>query len=304
MSAQAWTEVLRPSLADRNGRALFIGTPKGYNHFYELYDAAHSNNDWAAFHFTTEQGGNVSPSELAAAASEMDERTYRQEFQASFENLGNGRVYYAFSREHNVGPVSFDKLYLLFWSLDFNVNPMCSVIGQIVNGRVFVLDEIVLANAHTAAACDAFLERIKRLELPARVPLHIYGDATGDNPHSSASKTDWQIVKDALRGAGNRFDVTYRAPRANPAVKDRINCVNAMLRNQAGDHRLFIDPCCRQLIRDFEQVAWKSDANGNWVGDLDKSDAMRTHASDALGYMIEKEFPMIAPGGARSQVLL
>jgi hypothetical protein len=70
--------------------------------------------------------------------------------------------------------------------------------------------------------------------------------------------------------------------------------VNARLCNSLQEHRLFIDPRCRQLIRDLEQVCWKTDANGNPLLELDKSDRMRTHASDALGYYIASEFPMQA----------
>ena len=51
-----------------------------------------------------------------------------------------------------------------------------------------------------------------------------------------------------------------------------------------------MDPGCKQLIKDLEQVSWKEDANGNTLGELDKRDAERTHVSDALSYLIEEEF--------------
>src|ERR1019366_6843850 len=55
------------------------GTPRGFNHFYERYERAQSEPDWAVFQFTTEQGGTVSAEELASAARELDVRCYRQE---------------------------------------------------------------------------------------------------------------------------------------------------------------------------------------------------------------------------------
>ena len=76
--------------------------------------------------------------------------------------------------------------------------------------------------------------------------------------------------------------------------------MNAVLRSQAGQHRLLIDPQCKELIKDFEQVSWKADPHGNPLAELDKSDPMRTHASDALGYMIAREFPMRPPCGERA----
>jgi hypothetical protein len=59
MRAETWTEVIRPTLSDRDGRALFIGTPRGRNHFYDLYRAAKFRENWATFHYSTKQGGYV-----------------------------------------------------------------------------------------------------------------------------------------------------------------------------------------------------------------------------------------------------
>ena len=104
MKPEVWNEVLRPALADRKGRALFIGTPQGHNHLYDRFQFAESQSDWAAFHFTTLQGGFVTEQEIAGAAHELDERLYRQEFEASFESTAVGLVYHAFSRAENVRP--------------------------------------------------------------------------------------------------------------------------------------------------------------------------------------------------------
>ena len=116
MHPACWTEVLRPALSDRAGGALFIGTPQGFNHFYDRYDRAQTEMDWAAFQFTTEQGGNVSRQELADAARELDERCYRQKFQARFEHLAQGRAYYAFDRNANVRECRYQPKLPLIWS--------------------------------------------------------------------------------------------------------------------------------------------------------------------------------------------
>jgi hypothetical protein len=106
-------------------------------------------------------------------------------------------------------------------------------------------------------------------------------------------------VRDFFGRYRDRFQAKLCVPSSNPPVKDRINCVNAMLRNHGGQHRLLIDPKCKALIKDLEQVSWKADPYGNQLSDLDKSDPMRTHTSDAVGYLIAREFPMRAPGGER-----
>jgi hypothetical protein len=288
----AWSEVLRPALADKQGRALFMGTPQGHNHFYELVERAGTLADWKAFQFTSAQGGNVTREELESAAKELDERIFRQEFEACFENLGVGRAYHAFDREHNVRNLGFSSGLGLCWAIDFNMNPLCSVLAQIHEGAILVLEELILPNSNTLAACEEFLSRTEKWCPGGRLAVSIYGDATADQRRTSASRTDWEIVKEFFGRHRERFDVVFRVPGVNPPVKDRINCVNAKLRNQVGEYRLLVDRDCKHLIQDLEQVAWKADPYGNPLGALDKSDAKRTHVSDALGYLVALECPM------------
>ena len=80
-------------------------------------------------------------------------------FSGQFENLGQGRVYYAFDRTKNAAECRYDPRLPLIWSVDFNVNPMCSVIAQRVGETVYVLDELVLPDSNTPAACEEFLHR-------------------------------------------------------------------------------------------------------------------------------------------------
>jgi hypothetical protein len=75
--------------------------------------------------------------EIEAATRELDERTYRQEFQVRFEILTAGRNYFAFDRTKNVRQLSFDPRLPIFWTLDFNVNPMTSLIGQRDGNQVY-----------------------------------------------------------------------------------------------------------------------------------------------------------------------
>ena len=84
----AWSLVVRPALSDQEGGALFIGTPKGTNHFYDWYikgkDTSSKAKNWSSFSYTTVEGGNVSPSEVEEARNDMSERDFKQEYEASF----------------------------------------------------------------------------------------------------------------------------------------------------------------------------------------------------------------------------
>jgi hypothetical protein len=297
MAPAAWDSVLRPMLADRLGEALFIGTPQGFNHFYDLYNDAAGRRGWSVFHFTTEQGGNVPREELETAAGEMDERLYRQEFRASFEELRSGRVYWGFDRTLDVSEVAFDPRFDLCWALDFNIDPACSLLCQIVHDRIHVLDEIALSNSNTYEVCKEFLRRantiLTSVKRSSPSEVRIFGDATGDSRKSSASKTDWQIIRDFFRDQQHVYNAHYSIPSANPSVADRINCVNAKIVNAKGQRSLVVNRRCVQLIKDLEQVCWKTDASGNKLREVDSSNPARTHASEALGYLIAKKFPML-----------
>ncbi|MEI9972420.1 MAG: hypothetical protein WDO73_10415 [Ignavibacteriota bacterium] len=172
----------------------------------------------------------------------------------------------------------------LLWALDFNVDPMSSVVAQIADGRISVLDEIVIRHGTTRQACKTFLERFPRHAAGVR----IYGDASGFAQQTSGM-SDYDMVREEL-GIASLLDADIRVPRANPPVRDRIHLVNTKLRSARGDIGMRVDPKCKELIMDFEQVSYKGD-----TGQIDKDrDRMRTHVSDALGYLIWQECRAIA----------
>lgn len=227
---------------------------------------------------------------------------------------GIGKVYHAWSEE-NCRELEHDPMTPISWALDFNVDPMCSVIAQIrdqtsrmdmLSGRraivIQVLDEICLPNSHTEEACRVFMERAGQWFHSTPLTIQIYGDSSGNNRKTS-NKTDWQIVREVF-AADRRFRLEFHIRPANPAVKDRTNAVNAALFNSAGQRRLFYDPRCKELQKDFCQVKWKRDMSGNATNEIDKSSPLRTHVSDALGYLIESEMGLKQQGGARPERLL
>ncbi len=132
------------------------------------------------------------------------------------------------------------------------------------------------------------------------VDVQLYGDAAG-GARSTAGKSDYEIIRGFFRT--ETFRVTHNVRNTNPLVRDRVNAVNAMLCNSQGIRRLSIDPRCRRLIRDLERVSWKADNHGNLSAQLDKSDPELTHTSDALGYLIEREFALHPEVGFRADFI-
>ena len=88
---EAWEKVIRASLADKKGRAIFIGTPKGRNWFYDLFKLGQSGDDpdWKSWHFTTQDNPLIDPNEIESAKKTLSSFAFQQEFLASFNNAGS-----------------------------------------------------------------------------------------------------------------------------------------------------------------------------------------------------------------------
>ncbi len=221
-----------------------------------------------------------------------DENFFRQEVMGDYLNVKGGLVYHAFDRTENLRLRQLDPALQVIWAVDFNVDPMCSVVAQIDRwGTVSVLDEIVLRRATTEQACEEFE---KRFGMPQRGVV-VYGDASGAAMQTTGS-SDYQVIREYF--AARLAKVSYRVPQANPPVRDRVQTVNGRLKNAKGEVGLFVNPKCVELIADFEQVAYKEDST-----QIDKDkDRKRTHLSDALGYLIWQE-KRVAPAGERRERL-
>src|SRR5712692_7273590 len=213
MRADTWPAVVQPMLSDRQGRALFIGTPKSFNCLYDLYVHAESHEKWGAFHFATEEGGYVLPEELAALQVDMDQVRYAQEFRASFQSL-QSRVYHAFDRKLNVTDLTLLPKADLLIGMDFNISPMSAVIAQRAGDQCQIIDEIVLTNSNTQQMMDEINRRYK-----GRNGI-VHPDPSGVARKTSApvGQTDFVIIEQA----------GWLVYRATPyPLVDRINTVNA-----------------------------------------------------------------------------
>ena len=273
MEAEVWTEVLRPALSDKLGTALFIGTPAGFNHLYDLWLEADTKPGWKAWQFTTADGGNVPPAELEAARLDLDERTYKQEYEASFASL-TGRVYYEFDRLLNVSADLVDTGAELLVGMDFNINPMSAVVGVKAGNQLHIIDEFTIPNGNTELMADAIQRKY-----PAR-RVQVYPDPSGKARKTSSpvGQTDFSIL------AAHGFRVL--APNAAPLVVDRNNETNAMFKNAAGDRRLLVHPRCKQLIKCLDGLTYKADTSQPDKGlGLD-------HLPDSLSYLVHYEFPI------------
>lgn len=255
-------------------------TPKSYNFLYDLYMLGQNSDNrakgkWMSWQFPTITSPFIPPEEIEAARRDMDEKSFNQEFNASFESM-SGRVYHAFDRNVHVRELDFNPDLPIWVGQDFNLDPMSSVILQPQeNGEVWAVDEVVLHSSNTEEVCDELERRYYRWQRH----VIIFPDPAGSYRQHARGESDVQIFKD------RKFSrLRYR--KKHPPVSDRVNSVNRMLRSADGSIRLYISPKCKALIRSLEQTIYK-----HGTREIDK-DADVEHSADALGYPIEFQFPL------------
>jgi Terminase large subunit, T4likevirus-type, N-terminal len=223
-----------------------------------------------------------------------DENFYEQEALGRYLNLQAGRVYYTFERKEHVGNYPLDPREPLLWSWDFNINPMSSVICQRLRDVVYVVDEIVLKTSSTPEVCEEFLQRYGM----HRAGVKVYGDASGSHSNTVTGTSDYQYIRKFFLSRSS-LSGTLTVAASNPPVRDRVNLLNARLKNANGERRLFVDRRCKQMVKDFEEVCYKPDS-----GQVDKDDPARTHLSDALGYLLWQEFGGLGRVGERERRII
>jgi hypothetical protein len=255
-----------------------VWTPKGYDWVYRKFLAAGQTAYTTIIAKAYENRHLLKqiPDYYTRLKQSYDERFFEQEVLGSYLSMDGARAYAAFDRDTHMTTLQVDPSRPLMWALDFNVDPMSSVIVQLIGGKVLALDEIVIRHGTTFEACEEFLKRYQG----HTAGVEVYGDASGYQQQTSGT-SDYAMIRDYL-GARSTLPVRQLAPRSNPSVRERVNLMNAKLRSAAGEVGLLVDGKCKELILDLEQVAYKSDSC-----QIDKDrDRLRTHMSDALGYLV------------------
>ena len=140
-----WTDIVRPALTDRKGWCLFIGTPKGHNHFKELRDRAEKEEGWGLLEFKASETGVVDETELKAAKNEMGEDKYRQEFECSFDAAVEGSYYGQMLNEleekKHMQEIPREELSRTFTAWDLGMGDSTSIwVAQLVGTEVRLLD--------------------------------------------------------------------------------------------------------------------------------------------------------------------
>jgi hypothetical protein len=261
-----------------NPQLFIVATPEGFGATYKIF-VEDFNDKKAIFHGKTTDNHHLPSSYVELMKSEYDERMLKAYMNGQFVNLFSGSVYYTFDQEKHINDqVEMNVNMPVNICFDFNVYPFSVVMTQHKNRNdIWVFDEVVMkTHCDTYTACEAIKQK-----LPRHIDVVVYGDASGAFHSTKSLLSDYQIIKNSFR---NYFrSLNFRIQKRNPAIRDRVNCVNSRFKNDA----VAINPRCVKLIKDLEQVTYAE--NGN----IDESNKQLVHVSSAFGYYIWAEFPIL-----------
>lgn len=267
-----WNEVIRPTLTDREGSVLFISTPKGFNHFYDLYNLALDpvkGKDYESFHYTSYDNPHISKSELDKARTEMSEDQFAQEYLAEFRKM-QGLVYKEFDRTRHVysTPNSRDiprALVSDMAGVDFGYTNPAAVVHVLKDSdnHYWVYREFYETGRTDAAVADYVKSQSFNLVFP--------------DPENPA----------AIKELSNRQVNIREVTKGKDSIKNGISKVRELFKQG----RLHIHTSCVNMIAELEYYHYpdsSADKNQyeNPVKDMD-------HLCDALRYIIMTDEPYI-----------
>lgn len=276
---ETFFQVVRPMLSQTQGKALFIGTPKSKNWFYDLWLLGGVQQDWESFSFTSLQGGHIPPEEIEAARRDLGEKEFEQEYMAAFVTYSQ-TVFYAFSEQNMKIAPQIEHLTALHCAVDFNVSPMSCVVFLKQGDVSYAIDEILIWGSNS-------YEMVK--EIHNRYGNHrqyyAYPDASG-----AKRTTNSTGVTDHIIFQNNGFRLMVDS--VNPPVLETIAAVNARLCNQMGERKLFIDPKCRNLREALIKHSFKEGTKIPEKGGANDY----THITDCVRYYVHKNHPILPNG--------
>lgn len=268
MDPRVWPEILRPALADREGWAVFIGTPKGRNAFCDLWQQARADPAWFTLMLKASQTGILPAAELEAARLAMSEDQYAQEFECSFDAAVQGSYYGALiavsEKEKRLGRVPYDPGALVHTAWDLGIGDSTAIwFAQAVGLEIRLIDY----EEASGVGLDHYVRLLKGKP-------YIYGDHILPHDAGISELGTGRTRVETLRSLGV-------APRVLPrgSIEDGINAARLLLARCWFD----AEKCARgiealrQYRREFDErlKAFRARPLHDWT----------SHAADAFRYL-------------------
>lgn len=256
-----WQEVLRPTLTDRKGEVLFISTPKGFNHFYDLYNLSLKDKDFKSFHYTSYDNPFIPREEIESAEKQMTRERFAQEYMAQFSKT-EGLVYKEFSREKHLYENLPEKKFEKIGGIDFGyANPAAVLDIRYEDGDFYVEDEWYKTQRTDAQIA----EYVKACNFQSVYP----------DPESAGA------IKE-LRDRGVNVREVVKG-------KDSIRAGIQRIRELFLANKLHINKQCTNLIHELESYVYDDPKNDE--NQKENPIKANDHALDALRYVILMKEP-------------
>ena len=284
-----WQEVLRPTLTDYEAPVLFISTPKGYNHFFELYQQGNDREgQYKSWRFTSYDNPYIPKGEIDNAKKELTEDTFYQEYMADFRKY-TGLVYKGFDRSiHVIEPFTIDESWQIYRGIDFgSTNPTaCLTFAVDGDDNWYIIDE----HYTTGETIDYHAGLINAQPYARRVS-NTYGDPSGAQWITEFAQKGIYITP-ANKEVGTNFNSWVRfgiervAEKLKPKPGHTVNAPSFQGPTINPMPSLFIFEGCTNTIREFETYRWKekSVTQAQDLNEPDVPEKANDHAMDALRY--------------------
>ena len=265
-----WQEVLRPTLTDRKGQALFLSTPKGFNHFYDLCNLELTDKEFKSFHFTSWDNPHLPVDELEKARDTLPRDRFWQEYEASFQKT-QGLVYKEFDREKHLYeelpqntapflPIHYQKL----GAVDFGYRNPAAVLDVRFTGEKLYVEDEWYKRERTDAQIADYVALCKFKE--------VYPDPENQGGIEELRRRHIN-VREVIKGKNS--------------ITSGIQSIREMLIR--GD--LMVNKRCVNLISEFEMYSHEEEDNER--NEKENPIKAHDHALDALRYLVISLLPLI-----------
>jgi hypothetical protein len=276
------------------GQGLITSSPNGFNWIYDRFAdpnrAAELKVLYVMFSCSTRDNvESLGEDYVQSLEANYTDELAAQELEGAFINTTTGRAYKYFDRAKHA--MQGEDAEILFYdpnldlhvSFDFNYSPATCTLAQVRGNEVHFFKEFFVMDSDTWEITSMVTEAIAQGKHQAEI--YIYGDASGSARTAVSRQSNWDIVFNGFKDIGYHLGLGGRLHRrfakANPPVKNRINSCNCLFKA----NRVYVDlEQCPELTKDWEVV-------GIIEGELDKTDPLRSHLSDAAGYLMHTLFP-------------
>jgi hypothetical protein len=262
--------VVRPALADRQGKAIIIGTPKGRNQFWEVFDRASHSDDWLALKITVDESGILPQAEIDSLKTELSEDAWRQEMECDFDAALPGAIWgrelYQAEQDGRITEVEYDRYADVYTAWDLGYSDDTAIwFYQVVHGEVHFIDYY---NA-SGKSIDHYAAQV--LSKPYKYKTHFL-------PHDARAKTLASGGKSVIEMLAEHLNINKMAITPSLSMQDGIQATRQMM-----PRAWFDKERCHDGVEALKQYQREWDDDKKMFRDKPRHD-WTSHASDAMRY--------------------